>query len=101
MENITGEENRTVVHEVAKVPVEVGRATAEDVETVGREIAKMVIEGATIVVYATKDAVSDIVKAGEQLGQDAKHALLPHPPEPLAPPAVPTGIAPSTVVMGA
>jgi len=92
MENTTGEENKILVHEVAKVPAEVGRVTVDGVETVGREIAKMVIEGATIVVYATKNAVSDIVKAGEQLGQDAKYGFLPHPQEPLAPPSVPTAV---------
>ena len=77
MENTTVEEKKTVIHEVAKVPAEVGTSIVDGVEIVGHEVAKVVVEGATVVVDTTKTAVSDIAMAAEQLGRDVEHAVSP------------------------
>jgi len=90
MENTTKDEKGTITHEVAQVPAEVGTTIVHGAENVGHEVAKLMVEGVTVVVNATKTAVSDIAHASEQLGRDATQAVssTPDPARtPVAPPA--------------
>jgi len=96
MENTTKEEKVTVTREVVRSPAEVGTAIVDEVDTVGHEVAKFVADGTTVLVGATKTAVSDIATAAKQLGLDVEHVFSP-PSEPLKTSTAPTAVAPIAV----
>jgi hypothetical protein len=96
MNNTIAEENKsTVTEKIVKMPAEVGTAVVVGAETIGHDVvrgaeiigqdaAKVIVQGATIVVDATKTAACDIAKAGEELGRDAEHIVsrTPEAPKP-------------------
>ncbi len=101
MENTKAEKQKTVVQEVAKAPVEAGKAVVDGAENVGHEVARVLVEGATVVVDAAKATASDIVTAGEHVSEDARSGFLPHTPEPVTtstvPPLAPAAVTPVVV----
>jgi hypothetical protein len=86
MESTTVKETTTVTERIVRVPVEVGTAIVDGVETIGHEVAKDVVLGAAVVVEAAQTVGTDIAEASKQLGHEVKGVVTPSPVP--APPTV-------------
>jgi hypothetical protein len=77
MENITVEKNETVAHKIVDAPVKTEKVVVAGAETLGHDVKKGVVVGATDVADATTTTARDIGAAGKELGRDAKAAVRP------------------------
>lgn len=93
------EEPKTVVEKVAQVPIEIGdiilsgaKASVATAETVGHDVVKVTIEGAALVVDATKAVGAAVLGAVEKIEGHEKATPPPAPKSPAQlepnPPAV-------------